>query len=39
MNQLCNNIIGVKIKSGIYKITNQLTNMCYIGQAVDIAKR
>ena len=39
MNQLCNNIIGVKIKSGIYKITNQLTNMCYIGQAVDLAKR
>ena len=23
----------------IYKITNQLTNMCYIGQAVDLAKR
>ena len=39
MNQLCNNIIGVKTKSGIYKITNQLTNMCYIGQAVDLAKR
>ena len=39
MNQLCNNIIGVKIKSGIYKITNQLTNMCYIGQAVDVATR
>ena len=39
MNQLCNNIIGTSIKSGVYKITNQLTDMCYIGQAVDLAKR
>lgn len=39
MNQLCNNIIGIKTKSGIYKITNQITNICYIGQAVDLAKR
>lgn len=39
MNQLCNNIIGVNTKSGVYKITNQLTDMCYIGQAIDLAKR
>lgn len=24
---------------GIYKITNQETNQCYIGQAVDVAQR
>ena len=39
MTTLCNNIIGPKIKTGIYKITNQKNNMCYIGQAVDIATR
>ena len=39
MNKLCNNVIGISIKSGIYKITNQLNNICYIGQAVDLAKR
>lgn len=39
MNQLCNNIIGIKTKSGIYKITNQITDICYVGQAVDLAKR
>ena len=39
MTNLCNNIIGTEIKSGIYKITNQKTNLCYIGQAVDLARR
>lgn len=39
MTALCNNIIGVNKKSGIYKITNQKTKQCYIGQAVDIATR
>lgn len=39
MTQLCNNILGVKEICGIYKITNQETNQCYIGQSVDIAKR
>lgn len=39
MTSLCNNIIGVNKISGIYKITNQKTNECYIGQAVDIATR
>ena len=39
MTTLCNNVIGVYMKSGIYKITNQKTKECYIGQAVDIASR
>lgn len=39
MTNLCNNVIGTKIKSGIYKITNQKDNLCYIGQAVDLARR
>ena len=39
MTTLCNNLLGTKEKCGIYKITNQTNNMCYIGQSVDIAKR
>lgn len=39
MTALCNNILGTAIVCGIYKITNQETGECYIGQAVDIAKR
>lgn len=39
MTQLCNNILGMKDITGIYKITNQKTNECYIGQAVNIANR
>ena len=39
MTALCNNVLGTAIVSGIYKITNQETNECYIGQAVDVAKR
>lgn len=39
MNTLCNNILGTSAITGIYKITNQLTKQCYIGQAVDIAAR
>lgn len=39
MITLCNNVLGTNIVSGIYKITNQETNECYIGQAVDVAKR
>ena len=39
MTNLCNNIIGLNTKCGIYKITNQLDDMCYIGQSVDIATR
>ena len=39
MTTLCNNILGTTQVTGIYKITNQKNNMCYIGQAVDIADR
>lgn len=39
MTALCNNILGTETVCGIYKITNQLDNMCYIGQSVDISKR
>ncbi len=39
MTALCNNILGTETVCGIYKITNQLDDMCYIGQSVDISKR
>lgn len=39
MTTLCNNILGTAIVCGVYKITNQETNQCYIGQAADVAKR
>ena len=39
MTNLCNNVIGKTTKTGIYKITNQKTKECYIGQAVDLATR
>ena len=39
MNELCNNVLGTKTITGIYKITNQETKECYIGQSVDIGKR
>lgn len=39
MTTLCNNILGTKTVVGIYKITNQINECCYIGQSVDIAKR
>lgn len=39
MTTLCNNVLGSTTVCGIYKITNQLTGECYIGQAVDIATR
>lgn len=33
MTSLCNNILGASPVCGIYKITNQKTGECYIGQA------
>ena len=39
VTELCNNVLGTKTIIGIYKITNQETKECYIGQSVDIAKR
>ena len=39
MTALCNKVLGVNQVTGIYKITNQLNDMCYVGQAVDVATR
>lgn len=39
MTNLCNKVVGKETKTGIYKITNQKTKECYIGQAVDISSR
>lgn len=41
MNQVCANVLGGASAStcGIYKITNQKTDLIYIGQAVDISTR
>ena len=39
MTELCDRILGKEVKCGIYKITNILTNQCYIGQSTDIAAR
>lgn len=39
MTTLCNRILGLQTITGIYKITNQENNKCYIGQSVDVAKR
>ena len=36
---LVGRVIGSKVKTGIYKITNQKNQMCYVGQAVNIADR
>lgn len=37
--ELCNRILGVNKKCGIYKITNINTEQCYIGQSVDVSTR
>lgn len=39
INPFTTKILGNKIITGIYKITNQTTQECYIGQSVDVAKR
>lgn len=39
MTALCNKLLGTAPKCGIYRITNQKTDQCYIGQAVNIADR
>ena len=36
---LIGRVVGKGQKTGIYKITNLTTQMCYVGQAVDIANR
>lgn len=39
MTALCNRILGLNTVTGIYKITNQQNQKCYIGQSVDVSKR
>ena len=39
LTTLCTNVLGNKTVTGIYKITNQINNMSYIGQSKDIATR
>ena len=39
MTQLCNDVLGTEVVTGIYKITNQTTDQVYIGQARDVAAR
>lgn len=39
LKSLCANVLGNKVVTGIYKITNKIAGQCYIGQAVDCAKR
>ena len=39
MTTLCNRVLGIHPVIGIYKITNQQNNKCYIGQSVDVSKR
>ena len=36
---LLGRVVGKGIRTGIYKLTNTTNNMCYVGQAVDIASR
>lgn len=38
-NDLIGRVVGPGVHTGIYKITNLQNNMCYVGQAVDIASR
>ena len=39
MTELCDRVLDKKAVCGIYKITNILTEQCYIGQSVNIAER
>lgn len=39
LTALCTKNVGAGAKTGIYKITNQITGECYIGQAVSIQDR
>lgn len=39
MKNMSLKVLGSNSVTGIYKITNQITGECYIGQSVDLAKR
>jgi hypothetical protein len=32
-------VLGTGVKTGIYKLTNTTNQMCYVGQAVNVAER
>lgn len=36
---LIGRVVGTGIKTGIYKITNTINQMCYVGQSINIADR
>ena len=36
---LIGRVVGAGVKTGIYKITNTTNQMCYVGQAVNVADR
>ena len=38
-NDMISRVVGSKVVTGIYKITNIENNMCYIGQSVNVADR
>ncbi len=39
MTELCDRVLGKNIVCGIYKITNLVTEQCYIGQSVNCGDR
>lgn len=39
VTQLCDRVVGKKTICGIYKITDLLTQQCYIGQSINISDR
>jgi group I intron endonuclease len=39
LKALSANVLGTKVVTGIYKITNRQTGECYVGQARDVASR
>lgn len=39
VTELCDRILGKSTISGIYKITNLVTDQCYIGQSVNVSDR
>lgn len=39
MTELCDRVLGKKTICGIYKITNLLTEQCYIGQSINVQQR
>ena len=38
-NDLIGRVLGLKVHTGIYKITNLANGMCYVGQAVNVSER